>query len=76
MLFRILFWAFILVMVFRFIARFLFPVIKITKATHDGMRRMQDQMEQMRQQQQRPPKQQTSQGRAVEGDYIDYEEVK
>lgn len=79
MLFRILIWAFILVMVFRFITRYLFPILKITRATRDGLRRMQDQVNQMHQQQtgqqpQKPPV--TATHSVKEGDYIDYEDVK
>jgi hypothetical protein len=80
MLFRILIWAFILAMVFRFITRYLFPILKITRATRDGLRRMQDHVEQMNQQQggqqyhQKPPVSTTTP--VKEGDYIDYEEVK
>lgn len=73
MLFRILLWGFILVMVFRFIVRFVFPVVKMTRVAQDRLRQMQQQMDEMQQQQATPPKQQQ---KVKEGDYIDYEEVK
>jgi len=73
MLFRILLWAFILVMIFRFIVRFVFPILNIARATQDKLRHMQQQMEDM-QKQQAPPQAKTGQVR--EGDYIEYEEVK
>ncbi len=57
--------------VIRFIFRFLFPVIHITKVTSDRMRQMQKQMDEM---QQKTNNQQSHQ--VKDGDYIDYEEVK
>ena len=72
MLFRVILWAFIIGMVFRFIFRFVFPIVQITKVTQDRLRQMQKQMEDMHQQQ--PKSNQKEQ--AIEGDYIDYEEVK
>ncbi|HRO44179.1 MAG TPA: hypothetical protein PL009_15200 [Flavipsychrobacter sp.] len=74
MLFRILLWAFILVMIFRFVVRFVFPILKISRVAQDKMRQMQQQMEDMQRQQQAPSPKQTE--KVKEGDYIDYEEVK
>jgi hypothetical protein len=73
MLFRILLWTFILVMIFRFIARFVLPILSITRVTQDRLRQMQQQMEDMHKQQSAPPQQAQ---KVKEGDYIDYEEVK
>ncbi|HTM67156.1 MAG TPA: hypothetical protein VL093_12590 [Flavipsychrobacter sp.] len=72
MLFRILLWAFILGMIFRFIGRFIFPIMNITRVTQDRLRQMQKQMEDM--QQQKTPPRPSSQ--VEEGEYIEYEEVK
>ena len=60
-------------MVFRFITRFVFPILNITRATQDRLRQVQKQMEEMRNQQTTSHKQTP---KVKEGDYIDYEEVK
>ncbi len=72
MLLRILFWGFILFMVFRFIFRFVFPILQITKTARDRLQQMQKQMEEM-QHKSNPPQQKST---TKEGDYIDYEELK
>jgi hypothetical protein len=71
-MFKFLLWSFILVMIFRFIVRFVFPILHITRTAQDRLRQMQKQMEDM-QQQNHPPQQKKT---VKEGDYIDYEEVK
>jgi hypothetical protein len=73
MLFRILLWAFILGMIFRFVARFVFPILNITRMAQDRLHQMQKQMEDM-QQQQKPSSSPANQ--VEEGEYIEYEEVK
>ena len=72
MLFRILLWSFILVMIFRFIVRFVFPILQITRTAQTRMQQMQKQMEDM-QKPQHPP---TQSNKVKEGDYIEYEEIK
>jgi hypothetical protein len=69
MLFRILLWAFIIGMIFRFIGRFVFPILNITRMTQDRLRQMEDM-----QHQQKAPSGTSSQ--VEEGEYIEYEEVK
>lgn len=76
MVLRILLWSFIIVMIFRFIARFVFPILNITRLTQDRLRQMQQQMEDMQQKQSNPPSAQQQTHKVKEGDYIDYEEVK
>jgi len=73
MLFRILLWAFILVIIVRFLVRFVFPILSITRSVQGKVKEMQQKMEEMQQQQNVPPKQAQ---KVKEGDYIDYEEVK
>lgn len=73
MLFRILLWAFILVMIFRFVARFVFPILNITRTVQNRLRDMQQKMEDLQSQQAKPQKQAQ---KVKEGDYIEYEEVK
>jgi hypothetical protein len=73
MLFRILLWAFIIGMIFRFISRFVFPILNITRMTQDRLRQMQKQMEDMHHQQKAPSR---PANQVEEGEYIEYEEVK
>jgi hypothetical protein len=73
MLFRILLWAFIIGMIFRFIGRFVFPILNITRMTQDRLRQMQKQMEDMQHQQKAPS---GTSSQVEEGEYIEYEEVK
>lgn len=77
-LFRILLWTFIIVMILRFVARFVFPVFQVTRMAQQKMKEMQQQMEQMQQNAQQPQPQHHQQAppKVKEGDYIDYEEIK
>jgi hypothetical protein len=52
------------------------PVMQITKMAQDRMQDMQKQMEQMQQQQRANTPPQAAKPKRVDGDYIDYEEVK
>ena len=76
MLFRILLWAFILVFVFRFIARFVFPILKITRVTHDRLRQMQREMENMQRRQGQQQTPEVGRNKPKEEEYIEYEEIK
>lgn len=49
------------------------PIFKITRAAQSKMKEMQEQMEQMQQNQQART---NTAKKPIEGDYIDYEEVK
>lgn len=73
MIFRIILWGFIIVTIFRFISRFLLPIFQITRATQNKMRAMQEQMNAMQQEQKNKK---PSNEKSIEGDYIDYEEIK
>ena len=68
---RIILFVIIAYFVIRFVNRYLLPILKITKMTHHQMSEMRKKMDNMEQQQQ-----QQKQSRRVDGDYIDYEEVK
>lgn len=72
MLFRIILWSIVLTMVLRFITRFVLPIFQITSMTQDRIRQMQQQMDQMNKNNTPPEKPK----KKVDGDYIDYEEVK
>jgi uncharacterized membrane protein (DUF106 family) len=73
MLFRIILWSIIISVLLRFVFRFLLPVIHVTGEAKKRMSHMQKQMEDLQKQQQR---QQPSRSSKIEGDYIEYEEVK
>lgn len=71
---KYLFLGLALYFLFRFIVRFVIPVARVTRMASSRMREMQDQMNQMQQQANNPnpaPK-----PKPVDGEYIDYEEVK
>jgi hypothetical protein len=72
MLFRIITWAIVIGLLYRFLVRFIFPVVHITKSAYDKIRQMQEQMEKMQQ----PSNPQPHNEQIKDGDYIDYEEVK
>jgi len=74
MLFRILLWTLILGMVFRFITRFVLPIMHITGNVSNNLKKMQDEMN--RQNEQNTASGQKSNPKPIEGEYIDYEEVK
>lgn len=56
----------------RFVLRFLLPIMKMTRMTHQHMNNMRKKMDEMQQ----GENSRQSQNKRVEGDYIDYEEVK
>lgn len=64
----------LVLLIFRFIIKYVAPIFQMTRMAQSRMKQMQDQMEQMQQKEQ--PKKNTSQAKAVDGEYIDYEEVK
>lgn len=63
----------IIFLIARFVMRYVMPIILVTKTAHDKLSEMQKRMEQMQQEQERATK---KKNRSVDGDYIDYEEVK
>jgi hypothetical protein len=71
MLFRIITWAIVIALLYRFVMRFIFPVIHITRTTSNRLRDMQQKMDEMQHKQNS-----SSQSQVKDGDYIDYEEVK
>jgi membrane protein insertase Oxa1/YidC/SpoIIIJ len=72
---KMILWALFFYIMFRFVTRFLLPVIKVTRTASAKMREMQAQMEQM-QQKANNPAPSPKQPKVQEGDYIDYEEIK
>ncbi len=77
MILKFIIWSIVITLVLRFVMRFLFPVI-ITKAAADRLQQLQKQMDAMQKQANanaNPPKAAKA-TKKVEGDYIEYEEVK
>lgn len=72
MILRFILWSILLTILFRFIARLLFPIFNITKTVTAKMREMQQQMDNLNRQQQQTHR--TSAPK--QGEYIEYEEVK
>jgi hypothetical protein len=76
MLFRIILWSIIISFLFRFVFRFLLPLFQITGAAQERLRQMQKQMDEMQKKPDSNTAKATSKPRHVDGDYIEYEEVK
>lgn len=72
MILRFVLFLVILFLVIRFVMRFLLPIMKVTRMTHQHMNDMRKKMEEMQQGNSTGPQQH----KRVDGDYIDYEEVK
>lgn len=72
-MFKVIFYTFAAIMIYRFVFRFMLPLLQITKNASTKMRQMQQQMNDMQQKQansqQKPPT-------VKDGDYIEYEEIK
>ncbi len=60
-------------LIYRVLTRFIFPVMNITSAANDHLKKMQDQINEMNKNNAAPVQRKTVK---KEGDYIDYEEVK
>ncbi|MFA6150663.1 MAG: hypothetical protein WC716_05030 [Chitinophagaceae bacterium] len=66
-------YALFIYLIYKFVKGFLFPAIHITNTMNSKMKDMQSKMNEMNQQQQAQQERKT---RKVEGEYIDYEEIK
>lgn len=73
MIFRFVLFLLIVFLIIRFMMRFLLPVFKITRMTHQKMNDIKKQMDYMQQSNAGGNKRA---GKHIEGDFIDYEEVK
>lgn len=72
-MFKFVLFLIIFFFIIRFVLRFIMPVIKMTRMTQYQMNEMKKKMEGMQQQ---GPVNQNQQRKQVDGDYIEYEEVK
>lgn len=71
MILRFVLFLVIVYFALRFFMRFLLPVVKMTRMTHQHMNDMRKKMEEMQQ-----GNNYKQQQKRVDGDYIDYEEIK
>ncbi len=70
-------WTIVLFLIFRFLVKYILPVVQMTKQVRERMRHMQDQMNDAAGQKAAPGKATIDpQPRAHKEDYIDYEEIK
>jgi cell division protein FtsX len=80
MMFKIILWAIVIYVLYRFIIGFVLPVTKVASQMKNKVKEMQDlqrrQQEQYQQQQQPVKEKITPTAPASSGDYIDFEEVK
>ena len=76
MILRIILWSIVLIFIFRFIIRFLFPILQMTKMANERMQQMQKQMNDMQQKNETQAQQAKARPRVADNDYIDYEEIK
>jgi hypothetical protein len=66
-------WTIVAILIFRFLTKYILPVLRITKMTSERMRQMQEQMNDMNQ---KVEAKKTTSARPNKSDYIDYEEIK
>ena len=71
---KIILWTLVFYVLFRFITRFVLPILKVTRMASSRMRDMQQQMEEMQQKANNPSP--APEPKIKEGDYIEYEEIK
>lgn len=76
MILKFIIWSIVLTLIVRFVFRFLFPVMTMTKVAQEKMMQMQQQMEDMQRRQNAASQPKASAKKNIDGDYIDYEEVK
>lgn len=76
MLLRIILWSIVLTVILRFISRFLLPVLGMTQMAQKQMQDLQRQMEEMQKRQQQAQANASKPKQELDGDYIDYEDVK
>lgn len=71
MFFKIIIFLIVVSLIARFVLRFLMPIMQVTKAARQQMQDMQQQMNAMNQRAEKPKPNQR-----IDGEFIDYEEVK
>ena len=76
MILKFIIWSIVLTLILRFVMRVVLPIFTMTRMAQDKMAQMQKQMQDMYEQQNRQQPATPKVSKRVDGDYIDYEEVK
>lgn len=71
---KVILYCLVFYFLYRFITRFVIPLVRVTRSANEQLRKMQDRMNEMDQQRNSPPP--PSAKKTIVGDYIDYEELK
>lgn len=75
MLFKFIIFLLFFYLIIRFVTRFLLPMFKVVNTANESIKQAKEQMQRMEQQNRTQTQQQTKTEK-IEGEYIDYEEVK
>ncbi len=73
---KVLFWLFLCGLIYRVVFSYLLPILRMTSAANDHVRNMRQQMKEMEQRMNQPQAEAPRKAAPIDGDYIDYEEVK
>ncbi len=76
MILKFIIWSIVLTLILRFVMRVVLPIFTMTRMAQDKMAQMQKQMQDMYEQQNRQQHPTPKASKQVDGDYIDYEEIK
>lgn len=74
MTFKIFIFLIAIFFLLRFVLRFIMPLVKITRLAQNQMQQMKGKMDAMQQEHNQPTPNRAS--KKIDGDYIEYEEVK
>ncbi len=75
MLFKFIIFLLFFYLIIRFVTRFLLPMFKVVNTANESIKQAKEQMQRM-EQQNRTQSQPQTKTEKIEGEYIDYEEVK
>lgn len=73
---KILLIAIIVVMILRFVSRFVMPLLQVSSLASDRLKQMQQQMDELQRKANNQQKAENKPPKTKKGDYIDYEEIK
>ncbi len=71
-LLRLFTWILVIGVLYRLLNKYIIPVFRVTSATNDQLRKMQEQMKEMNKKMDKQPSRKKVK---KDGDYIEYEEV-
>lgn len=76
MLFRFIIFLLFFYLIIRFVTRFLIPIFKVVNTANESIKQAKEQMQRMEQHKKNQQQQQQTKTEKIDGEYIDYEEVK